>query len=1058
MSGKMSKFVPNYEYYQMTRNDMKQLLTSLLLTFCLGMNAASTVIPDMKFRRLDTRDGLSNSSVNELFQDSKGVIWIGTAYGLNRYDGYRFHTFYSDPNDTTSLRNNYVDMIWEDIDGRLWLRQGMNFCIFDPKTESTVRNPSSELAKIGITGGIDRIYIDAQKNLWVKNYDDGLYCYNPKTKQKTLVKYGYDEDQFPKDFWFSSFAEYNGLLIVASSNGELMGIDGRKGRVIWKDDYMKRSGGDQNTEYRTIVDNDGNFFILSNGKSYVYDQKQKKWYNSINEFFGLKGVTALPDNLLVWDLMMDQRSWLWLATDHEGLIVIDTKTMEMKQFLNNKFDESSINENTLKQLMLDKSGNVWIGAYRSGLNQYIEKPQAFSLLELGDINTTTEDIYGNYWFGSDNNGIIKYDPKTGEQQHFNKANSPLTSDIMVASHGARDGSVWFGTYNGGLVRVVNGQVKVYSASSAEGSLANSNVWSVTEDKWGDIWIGTLGSGVQRLNLKTDKFRTYDPNNSNLKEIFMTSANWNKKGWLVVGHSQFYSFINPVSGKVINFTIPAVPGQSVANATNVCVMEDSRELIWYGSTSGCCIYDRKTGKQTTLDMTNGLIGSSVAGIAEDKLHTMWVVTDHGVSNVVPKKEDNGEWSFLVRSFSSKDGLQQGPYNKRSISCTHDGLILVGGVGGVDVIDPKLVANVNNTEKPIFSGLKLFGQELGVGKAYEGRVILKKALNELEELTLRYDENQFTIQLGTDKGEIHNTSRFIYMLEGFSDKWIKTEPQDPNITYMSLHHGDYVLHVRMLNEDGSMGQNEAVLKISITPPLLRNRWMLLTFLLCVGGGVYFWRRLFLKRQADTVEREHLRMEVMKKQWMNEMKAQLMKEAGLEQQKQPTRTSEDLAWGMKPEDLHKTPGDLQEFMKEQCAQFKAPEGKRLKFTFFPLAPDLSMEFDHDMLGQAIQILLNNSVMFSPSDCRIKVFVDKTDKNGSIRISDNGVGLPEEAKEHMFDPVVSDDNPGVCLHIVKDIVTAHGGTVVGDNNAGGGSVFTITLPLDGVGDDVEEAVLMDD
>ena len=148
----------------------------------------------------------------------------------------------------------------------------------------------------------------------------------------------------------------------------------------------------------------------------MYDQKQKKWYNSINEFFGLKGVTALPDNLLVWDLMMDQRSWLWLATDHEGLIVIDTKTMEVKQFLNNKFDESSINENTLKQLMLDKSGNVWIGAYRSGLNQYIEKPQAFSLLELGDINTTTEDIYGNYWFGSDNNGIIKYDPKTGEQQ------------------------------------------------------------------------------------------------------------------------------------------------------------------------------------------------------------------------------------------------------------------------------------------------------------------------------------------------------------------------------------------------------------------------------------------------------------------------------------------------------------------------------------------------------------------------------------------------------------------------------------------------------------------
>jgi signal transduction histidine kinase len=383
--------------------------------------------------------------------------------------------------------------------------------------------------------------------------------------------------------------------------------------------------------------------------------------------------------------------------------------------------------------------------------------------------------------------------------------------------------------------------------------------------------------------------------------------------------------------------------------------------------------------------------------------------------------------------------------------------VGGLGGVDVIYPKLVANVDNTEKPIFSGLKLFGQEMGVGEEYEGRVILDKALNELDELTLRYYENQFTIQLATDKGEIHNPSRFIYMLEGFSDRWIKTEEQDPNITYMSLHHGSYTLHVRMLNEDGTMGQNEATLKITITPPLLRNRWILLLFLCAVAAGIYFWRRWFMKRQAEELERERLRMELTKKQWMAEMKAQLMNEtaaAAPEQQQKPVQPQQP-EWEISS--LNKQSGDLQEFMKEQCAQFKAPEGKRLKFTFFPLAQDLVMDFDKDLLGQAIQILLNNSVMFSPSDCRIKVFVDKTPNNGTIRISDNGIGLPEGAKEHMFDPVVSDDDPGVCLHIVRDIVAAHGGTVTGDNNPGGGSVFTITLPLDQP-EEIEEAVLMDD
>lgn len=147
---------------------------------------------------------------------------------------------------------------------------------------------------------------------------------------------------------------------------------------------------------------------------------------------------------------------------------------------------------------------------------------------------------------------------------------------------------------------------------------------------------------------------------------------------MAGHSEFYSLINPVSGKVANMKIPIIPGQTAAMATTTCVMEDSRGLVWHGSTSGCCVVDWKTNKQYMLDMNSGLVGSSVVGVAEDYLHTMWVVTEYGISNVVPKKDENGDWMFNVRSFSSKDGLQHGPYNQRSICVTSDGLVLVGGV--------------------------------------------------------------------------------------------------------------------------------------------------------------------------------------------------------------------------------------------------------------------------------------------------------------------------------------------------------------------------------------------
>ena len=1030
---------------------MKQLLTLLLLVCSLAADAGKTAIPDMKFRRLDTRDGLSNAQLNCLFQDSKGYVWIGTSYGLNRYDGYRFRTFYSNAHDTLTLRSNYVDMIWEDFDGKLWLKQGMNYSLFDPVTEKTVRNPSPMLAELGITGGIDRIYVDSKKNLWVKTYANGLYCYNPKTKKSTLVKYGYGPDEFPNEFWFSSFAEYKDLLIVSSSDGDLMAVDGTKGKVVWKDPYMRQNGGQEKSSYNLYVDNSGNFWVLTPISCYIYCQKEKKWYNSINSFLGAQGVQGLPDNMLAWVVMEDHRNWLWLGTDHEGLWVIDTKTKEARCFMNNKFDETSISENTLKHMLLDKDGNMWVGAYRNGLNQYIEKQAGITNIELGDINTTVEDHQGNYWLGTDNRGIIKYNPKTEETQIIDKS-AGFASNTMVSSYCSRDGSLWFGTYNGGLIQIApNGHITNILATGAENGLLNNNVWSVTEDKWGDIWLGTLGNGVQRMNRKTGKFKTWSTYNTNLRENFMTSVGWIKKGWLLVGHSVYYSLINPVSGRVMNIEIPELPGKAAAAPASVCVVEDSRGLIWQGSMSGCCVLDQKNGWQQLLDMNSGLFGSSVTGIVEDLNHTMWVVTEHGVSNVTPQKDDEGGWTFLVRSFSSKDGLQQGPYNLRSVSLTHDGKILIGGLGGLDIIDPKLVSNSSSKEQPIFSGLKLFGQLVEVGREYEGHVILDEALDACRELTLRPDENQFTIQLATDKGQAHNPARFIYQLEGFSDKWIKTEENDPNITYMSLHHGSYVLHVRMLNDDGSMGENEATLKITITPPLLRNRWLLLAFLLVVGIGVWFWRKRFMERQQERMQLEQLRRETEKKQWMSEMRKQMEAE-GLHADADASRQAAQEG----PRSGVKEPVDVVALLKDICDHFEAPEHKNIRLSFFPVADHLEMVADKESLRRMMLILLNNAANFSPKNSKVKVFAEQGQGKAVIRVADNGIGIPTEVMPHLFEQIVSDDD-ATNLHEVFDIVYAHGGTIQAQENKGGGTVFVIEFPLEGE-EGVKEAVLMDD
>ena len=125
---------------------MRETLYSVLLLLLVPLGIQA-VIPDIKFRRLDIRDGLSNSQVNCVYRDSRGYVWMGTMYGLNRYDGYRVKTFYANSRDTTTMRDNNTTEIMESQDGKLWLHQGMNYCVYDPATESFERNISNELEK-----------------------------------------------------------------------------------------------------------------------------------------------------------------------------------------------------------------------------------------------------------------------------------------------------------------------------------------------------------------------------------------------------------------------------------------------------------------------------------------------------------------------------------------------------------------------------------------------------------------------------------------------------------------------------------------------------------------------------------------------------------------------------------------------------------------------------------------------------------------------------------------------------------------------------------------------
>jgi len=1049
---------------------MRKLISLLLLTVAISVTAQTSLIPDMKFRRLDTQNGLSSSQVNTIFKDSRGYVWIGTPYGLNRYDGYRIKAFYSNKRDTTTMRDNYTDRIYEDKDGCLWLRQGMNYCIYNPVDESFQRNASTVLAEMGVQVGIEWLYIDSKKDIWVKGFDDGIYYLHPKEKKGYDIKKinrGYGMNEFHPDWGISNVAELGGWLLVVTNKGDMVALNAEKGEVDWVDSWMRNQGSPENQEYRLVIDSQENYWCQVLDNTYIYIKKEKKWYTSLAEYFAAHGIEGVPGPLMVWCIIVDPNGWLWIACDHDGLIVVDPKSGQWKQFLNNKFDETTISDNTIRYLLRTDDGSLWVGTYKNGVCQYVPGLSSLKTVELGDITTACEDKAGNIWVGTNDDGIKVYNPKTGEViSHYTKDNSSMTSNIVVGSWPSKDGSLWFGSYNGGLTHCIpspadpsHATVVNYQASEDGQGLANNSVWALTEDKWGRMWFSTLGGGLQMLEPKTMKFHTWNTSNSQIPGDYLTSVGWTRKGWLMTGTGNFYSLVNPVNKKLANQVIPDSPEITVNINTTNYVIEDSRGIIWHGSSSGLTVYDPQTKFITLLDMTDGLFGSSINSIIEDKKHNIWAVTDHGVTNIVPIKQEDGTWQFNIRSYNSRDGLQKAVYNQRSTFLTRDGKVLVGGQGGLDIIDPASLEDIRSKERPIFSGLQIFDQDISVGQEFDGRVILDEALDVCRELSLKFND-QFTIQLATNEVSVNNSRRFAYKVLGFNENWVKTSEFNPNITFNSLRAGSYTLCVRILKEDGSLGDIESTLDITIRPPLYRTRWMILLYMILIAAIAFFWRKRFLRHQHEHMQMEQLKRETEKKQWMSEMRKQMQEEMKQFMAKEQKVYVADENGVIEPDEekvvVAKDRIDLVPLFRMVCDDFKAPEDKETNVLFFPFVDDLIVMGDRKLLGEMLSILLNNAANFSPSKSKIKVFLEKKIDNAELRVADSGIGIPSEAMATLFDEIIGDDD-NLNLHKVFDIVLGHNGTIRAEENQGGGTVFVIEIPC-GQDVPVEDAVIMED
>lgn len=1071
----------------------------ILLLFVFNTaKAVPDIHLELEFNQLTNRDGLSNGQVNAILRDNRGYIWLGTQSGLDRYDGFRFKNFFYKNLDTHSISSNSVDEIQQDAIGNLWVHTSVGYCIYEYDKELFEREPEKWLKKVGIDGSPSKVLIDSYKNMWFVIYGKGCYFLDTKIMKSRFFSFKQmgvqDKKGFPE---VTAMTELNGTAVLAFRNGTLCRLDGLKGKVLWTNPYLTKHYNLKDEEVFCYVDNRNNYWVYSNSRAFIYSSAKKKWFEGMASFLEAEGISmqnVTNDKIIVSNFAKDKQNRLWVATDHDGFFIIDYVHRHCKQYVKREGIMGSIPDNSLKKIYIDNDGAVWIGTYKNGIAYYSPSFTKFSTINLGDVCTITQDKMGNYWCGTNDAGIICYNPITKQSKHFGMKETGLKSNVIVSSITMSDGTMYFGTFNGGMARYRDGQWKAYYATSS--GLANQSVWAFGEDKYHRLLIGTLGSGVQFLDTKTETFKTIDISNSKLPSNYISSFSNMPNGDILVGHSQNLSVINIHDFKVTNYATTRGGKSFPSPAINDAIV-DSRGIFWMASPAGMTMYDPKTGQMEWVNELNGSIGAVGCSVVEDKAKTIWLISEFIVTHVKLSKNNKDKWELNMTSYNSMDGLQDRQFNYRACYLDRKGMLVLGGQDGINSIRTQMERSVDHHATVLFSGLVLFDHPLDAGEQYEGRVVLDRALDVCRHLDLSYKDNAFTVQLASSDVSVPSRCRFLYRMEGVADKWMMTPPGRPEVTFTNLSSGSYTLQVKVVNGDGTVCDEISELKIDVRPPFYLSVWALMIYAFMACAAVYFYRKRALDRQKIIFEREKMEENIRKDRELNELKLNFFTNVSHELRTplmliisplaNIIKHEEDSDKKRKMEMIHRnaqkllnlvnqildfrkieqergkltlTQVNAVDFIENICRSFQLLGNAKIKLIFTSTFKQLMMSVDVDKVGKIVNNLLSNAYKFTPDDGSVTVSLDvvrgmrirAVDRDVlRIKVADTGRGISDEDKKRIFDRFYQVNGTemqpmggsGIGLNLVKAFTDLHGGTVEVSDNPGGGTVFTVNIPL---------------
>lgn len=807
--------------------------------------------PFVRFSSLTIEDGLAQNSVNVVFQDSRGLIWIGTEEGLHRYDGYGFRIYRGAGESGPRLSNGFINAIAEDAQGGLWIgtnHGGVNR--LDPERQA-ISHFSVDYGSAPARSGDDRIRtlaVTPGETVWAGT-DSGLLQRKPNEAVFRPVTFTEPADSGgSEDVVMSMALDADGRLLLGGSFGFRIGQVESSGDHAWSTPAAMPS--EQLVSAITAAD-DGGFWIAGPGFLAHWDAETGLEPMDTESRWGF----SMPDHRIA-DMAVGREGRLWISVYGDSLWLLDPANGDRRVFTPDPARAGSLADHRITDLMVDRSGLLWLGTKWHGAQRLNPRALDFGYYGAHPVDSASlpdpvvwalhSDERGRLWIGTEGglarlstDGRIERIPFAPDTPGLDRVPTRFVIRIFIDS----GGRVWVGTL-GGLARLESdGYLHRVSLADDLGVDPEPGQWAgvtgFAESDDGRLWMAMLeGLAVRDPETGTWSWVLGKERETSTLPLRGVRLGPDERLWLN-SETGLYVY-DPVSDRIVR----RISDEPTADQhLDVSVVTDffglGTDTLWLATPEGFYKLD-ESGRQPPQRMNDafGLPGSAVWSITEDKNGALWLGSSQGLIRFAP-----GSGGLI--GFDIQDGLQSNEFNVGAGTRLPDGRIAVGGIDGFNVFQPEAVLTESPAPEVMITDVLVMNEPRALSRTESG---------DLGAIELDHRESVLTFQFAVLDYAVPEENRFEYKLVGFDEGW-QSGGSYNRATYTNLPAGEYVFQVRGANSTGQWSETAARTRVVIQPAPWRTlpayTAYAITVLLLVAAGSHQLRQR--RRRAEALRRE-------------------------------------------------------------------------------------------------------------------------------------------------------------------------------------------------------------